>query len=162
MMGDEFDTLLSECGNKITQVDLEISGNPRALALVRRILCSSAATHPIAPTVMSDIKLAVTEACTNVIKHAFRFDQTRKFGLNIQVSPRFFLIQVVYVDQAFDPDRIPIPDLKNIQEGGLGVFIIRNIMDQVAYETDAKTGTVRLKMLKFFDAKTSPGGTGED
>ena len=51
----------------------------------------------------------------------------------------------------FEPDKIPVPDLKKMNEGGLGVFIIKNIMDYVKYTTDEESGNVSLKMVKMLD-----------
>ena len=147
---------------KTTLVDMEISGNPRSLSLIRRILCSCAASVPLPAAFLNDIKLAVTEACTNIIKHAFKYDQNRKFSLAIQVCDDFFLIHVTYTDTDFNPDAIPLPDLSNIKEGGLGVFIIRNIMDNIHYATDPATGTVLLRMIKFIRRTPPPGDTHED
>jgi anti-sigma regulatory factor (Ser/Thr protein kinase) len=55
-----------------------------------------------------------------------------------------------------------MPDFKEIKEGGLGVFIIRNIMDHVDYQTDQQTGKVKLLMVKILNQQTSNGGQGED
>ncbi len=141
---------------------MELTGNPRALSLVRRILCTCALAQNLSPQVLSDVQLAVTEACTNVIKHAFRFDPTRRFGLQIQVTAQEYLIRVTYDDPQFDPATIPIPDLQHSREGGLGVFLIRHIMDEVEYLVDAATGTITLRMVKSLAAPDDPGGQGEN
>ncbi len=140
--------LMQEPRPRSTHLDLEIPGTSRSLALVRRLLDSCTRHQKLRPQVLSDVKLAVSEACTNVIRHAFRFDPTRRFGLSIQVSDRYFLVQLQYEDAQFNPGAIPLPDLNNLREGGLGVYIMRRIMDAVEYATDPPTRTVTVRMLK--------------
>lgn len=145
----KIENLVDTANENVTLVDLEISGNPRSLALVRKILCTCSDSLAVPAKVINDVKLAVTEACTNIIKHAFNYDASKKFGLNIEVNKQFFLIKVIYEDCNFDPEAISEPDLNNIREGGLGVFIMRNIMDDVVYSVEEGTGFVTLRMLKM-------------
>jgi len=154
----DIERLIASAPDKTTLVDLELSGNPRCLALVRRLLEASAHSMLLDSVLLNDIKLAVTEACTNVIKHAFKYDPSKRFGLNIQISPTLYLIRVIYEDTEFKPDAIPLPDLNNIRVGGLGVYIIRNIMDDVVYSTDTPTGTVTLRMVKLLKPLSTTGG----
>ncbi|NLI75931.1 MAG: ATP-binding protein [Candidatus Riflebacteria bacterium] len=140
--------LMQEPRPRSTRLDLEIAGTSRSLSLVRRLLDTCTRHQRLQPQVLNDVKLAVAEACTNVIRHAFQFDPTRRFGLNIQVSDRYFLVQLQYEDARFDPGTIPQPDLNNLREGGLGVYIMRHIMDVVEYATDPPTRTVTLRMMK--------------
>ena len=154
--------LLKDPRAKATLVDMEISGNPRSLSLVRRVLSSCVLSHNFRSQLLNDVKLAVSEACTNVIKHAFHFDETKKFDLTIQVSSQFYYVQVIYEDRKFDPRAIPVPDLDHIHEGGLGVYIMRNIMDLVEFSTDPPTGTVVLRMVKMIDHIVDSGGPDEN
>lgn len=155
----DLERLISSEPDKTTMVDLELSGNPRCLALIRRLLEASSHSTPLDAELLNDIKLAVTEACTNVIKHAFKYDPCKKFGITIQISPSLYLIRVVYEDSEFSPDTIPVPDLNDHKGGGLGVYIMRNIMDDVVYSKDAPTGTVTLRMIKLLKPLLSTGGS---
>lgn len=154
----DIEQLISCSPDKTTMVDLELSGNPRCLALVRRLLEASAHSMMLDAELLNDIKLAVTEACTNVIKHAFKYDPGRKFGITIQISPILYLIRVVYEDSEFKPDTIPLPDLDDHKGEGLGVYIMRNIMDDVVYSKDPPTGTVTLRMVKLLKPFCATGG----
>ena len=162
ILNEHINQLLQHDGRRNTLVSIEIAGNPRSLALVRKILTTCSLSLKLPKDVLNDIKLAVTEACTNVIKHAYQYDYEKRFGLSIELNRRIFLVKVTYVDQGFNPDSIPIPDLNDIKEGGLGVFIIRNIMDDVVYSIDSATGTVCLCMSKFLPNGTPHGGASED
>jgi len=156
--GYNIEKLIDSAPDKTTLVDLELSGSSRCLALVRRLLEASAHSMLLDEVLLNDIKLAVTEACTNVIKHAFKYDPTKKFGITIQISPILYLIRVIYEDAEFKPDSIPLPNLDEHKGGGLGVYIMRNIMDDVVYSTDTPTGTVTLRMVKLLKPLFTTGG----
>lgn len=147
----KLEKLISSMPEESTQVSMILSGCPDMLALIRRIIAASVDNLSVKPALLNDIKLATTEACTNVIKHAYQFDTKRTFDLKIKVSNELILIEVSYDDPDFIPEKIPVPNLDEIKEGGLGVFIIRNIMDAAQYNTNKETGRVVLKMIKLFN-----------
>ncbi|MGM0598443.1 MAG: ATP-binding protein [Candidatus Rifleibacteriota bacterium] len=141
---------------------MQVQGSSETLALIRRVIVACVQNLELSAAVLNDIKLATTEACTNVIKHAYKFDDSMFFDLEIKTSNEVFVVEVFYEDPGFVPDNIPLPDLKEIKEGGLGVFIIRNIMDHVDYQTDQQTGKVKLQMVKILNQNSSDGGQGEN
>jgi len=146
-----FDLLIQETEAQSVIVNLQLMWNPRELALVRRIIQASALAVPIPATFLNDVKLAVTEACTNVIKHAFKYDPNKKFDIRIQISKKLIMVKIIYEDRNFEPEKIPNPDFSKIQEGGLGVFIMRNIMDDFVYSKNPENGEIVLRMVKIFD-----------
>ena len=148
----------SQLGSVLVRVGL--SGNPRELSLVRQILHASAASILIHSDFLNDVKLAVTEACTNVMKHAYKYDPQKKFDLSVQVSPKLLVVKLTYEDNGFDPLKIPLPNFDKVQDGGFGVFIIRKVMDDVLYSTHS--GSVVLRMVKILDSANVSGGNRED
>jgi serine/threonine-protein kinase RsbW len=100
-----------------------------------------------------DLQLAVDEACTNVIQHAYG---GRGGDLAIRIEAVAGGIRVIVRDwgQAFDPGTVPLPDvtapLDRRPLGGLGLFLIRQVMDQVDFwfnETDGNT-LIMIKRLE--------------
>jgi len=156
----DFDKLIQDSQENAVLVNVVLSGNPRELSLVRRILHASAASVPIAADFLNDVKLAVTEACTNVIKHAYKYNPQKTFDLSLQVSQKLMMVKLTYEDKGFDPAKIPSPDFSKVQEGGFGVFIIRKVMDDVVYSTHS--GSVVLRMVKILDSANVSGGNRED
>jgi serine/threonine-protein kinase RsbW len=154
--------LLERMPANSTHLKMQVQGSSETLSLIRRVISSCVQHLKLSAAVLNDIKLATTEACTNVIKHAYKFDDSMSFDLEIKTSHEIFVIEVFYDDPEFVPANIPMPDFKEIKEGGLGVFIIRNIMDHVDYQTDQQTGKVKLLMVKILNQQTSNGGQGED
>lgn len=141
--------LLDNVPASAVRLQAKMRGNPEVLAFIRKLIAGSSAHLLLSPEVLNDVKLAITEACTNVIRHAYNFDTMRTFELDIIITPDYFLLGVIYLDPGFNPDDIPTPNLKEVKEGGLGVFIIKKIMDEVSYTIDSDSGLVVLRMLKY-------------
>lgn len=139
-------------------VQLQLTGNPKCLGLVRRVLSATIGHFRVPAGVLNDLKLAITEACTNVIRHAFKYDFHRQFSLQLEFTSLTLRIRIIYEDRGFDPEKIPLPDLTLAPEGGLGVFIIRKIMDEVRYVTNQETGEVVLTMEKHIPHEPQAGG----
>jgi len=97
-----------------------------------------------------NIQLAADEAASNIIEHAY--EGVKDGMLEISCGMRDGSIMIVMVDhgESFDPSAIPMPDLKaDLSErkiGGLGIFLMRKLMDEVHYEV-RKAGNV-LTMTK--------------
>ena len=97
-----------------------------------------------------NIQLAADEAASNIIEHAY--EGNKNGVLEISCGVQDGAIKIIMVDhgESFDPSAIPLPDLKaDLSErkiGGLGIFLMRKLMDEVRYESK-KTGNV-LTMIK--------------
>ncbi|MBZ0310627.1 MAG: ATP-binding protein [Anaerolineae bacterium] len=116
---------------------LEIPAHLNNLQTVRDFVREKAAGFNLSQEVLEDVILAVNEAATNVIVHGYKEEQ----GI-IQIEIRGEETggcQVCIRDEAplFDPTRIPTPDLSLPLEkrpfGGMGVHLIRSLMDEVKY-----------------------------
>jgi anti-sigma regulatory factor (Ser/Thr protein kinase) len=98
----------------------------------------------------SQISLAVDEALSNVIKHGYgrRDDGRIWITIHHENHPRP-AIQLIVEDHArqVDPETIRSRDLDDIRPGGLGVHIIRQVMDDVRFEKRPEGG-MRLTMTK--------------
>ena len=101
------------------------------------------------------IELAVDEACSNIIEHAYD-GQAGEIGVEI-VPERHRQLTIVLTDtgKSFDPDRIPeyVPckSIDEIKIGGLGLHLMKQAMDDVCFEFNVpgKTGKFnRLTMVK--------------
>ena len=98
-----------------------------------------------------NIQLASDEAASNIIEHAY--EGVSDGLLEISCGMRGDAITIILVDhgESFDPSVIPLPDLKaDLSErkiGGLGIFLMRKLMDEVRYETKPNKSNV-LTMTK--------------
>jgi serine/threonine-protein kinase RsbW len=98
---------------------------------------------------VSKIALAVDEACTNVIKHAYKFDPNRTLTIKINLHKQEFEVLIMDHGFPFNPDAIRLPDMKeylsHYQHGGLGVYLMKSLMDKVEYDIEpGKLNKVRL------------------
>ncbi|MFZ1083169.1 MAG: ATP-binding protein [Candidatus Kryptoniota bacterium] len=97
---------------------------------------------------VSEITLAVDEACTNVIKHAYKGNPETEFEIKIIASGIEFEIVVRDWGDSFDPENVPVPDIKEKikkhRAGGLGIFLMRKLMDTVEYHGGNIANEVRL------------------
>ena len=93
-----------------------------------------------------EILLAVDEALTNVIRHAYGGNPGK---MAVSVSTTENKIEIVLEDRGkkFDPTQVPSPELPRHKPGGLGVHFIRTIMDQMIYDDQDPTGN-RLCLIK--------------
>ncbi|MCR8745910.1 ATP-binding protein [Romboutsia lituseburensis] len=125
-------------------IKMEINSNPEYVGIIR--LTTSGIANKIGFSIddIEDIKVAVSEACTNAIKHSnddiFFITYTMlENGLTIDISDR---------GEGYDTENIPQPDLDNPKENGLGLFIIQTLMDDVSIESIENQGTT-IKMTKY-------------
>ena len=97
---------------------------------------------------ISEIRLAVDEAYTNIIKHAYKNSPTQKVDIEIGSDDEQLWISLMDKGNSFDPNSYREPDLmKRIKEkkrGGMGVYLIRKLMDQVQYNRKGKTNEIRM------------------
>jgi serine/threonine-protein kinase RsbW len=84
------------------------------------------------------IALAVDEACTNVIKHAYKFNSRRLIDIFVQTDAKKIKITITDKGSGFDIRKIKDPDLKKFakesRHGGLGIYLIKTLMDDVHFE----------------------------
>jgi len=96
-----------------------------------------------------NLQLAVSEALTNVMKHAYPPDLPGRVSLSLRREEDSVIITVTDKGLPFNPAQIPEPDLDNPQGHGLGMFFLREVMDSVTYGRSGLTNTLTLtKKLK--------------
>ena len=98
-----------------------------------------------------NIQLAADEAASNIIEHAYEGVNNGVLELSCGVKSNVITIILVDHGESFDPSEIPMPDLKaDLSErkiGGLGIFLMRKLMDEVRYEVKSNKNNV-LTMTK--------------
>jgi anti-sigma regulatory factor (Ser/Thr protein kinase) len=98
-----------------------------------------------------NIQLAADEAASNIIEHAYEGVNNGVLELSCGVKGNVITIILVDHGESFDPSEIPLPDLKaDLSErkiGGLGIFLMRKLMDEVHYEVKPNNSNV-LTMTK--------------
>lgn len=97
------------------------------------------------------VQLAVDEACSNIIEHAYRNQGDGKIICECNVVEDGLEIVLKDRGKPFDPESVPEPQIgvpiEDLQLRGVGLYLIRNIMDDVTFEFNDKDGSI-LKMRK--------------
>jgi serine/threonine-protein kinase RsbW len=93
------------------------------------------------------LNLVLTEATTNAIKHANYNDPKDSVRITIYIHHNELNIKVYDHGQGFDLETVPIPDLDHPKEGGLGLFLIRTLMDSVTYTRQDEDNV--LEIIKY-------------
>jgi anti-sigma regulatory factor (Ser/Thr protein kinase) len=151
-----------------SQPDLrvELLSNPAQLCALRELTGVLARRSGFPDAAASKIVLAVDEALANVMKHGYGQRIDGPISISWQfvkgVSPAGS-VRITIEDEGkqVDPCQIKSRDLDDIRPGGLGVHIIKEIMDSVTYERRDSLG-MRLTMIKNLptnDSTTTDGGS---
>lgn len=82
------------------------------------------------------IILAVNEACMNIVQHAYGNQSNGEIILEIYNDPRQITFRLIDFAPPVDACTIKSRDLDDIRPGGLGVHLIREVMDEVEYLND--------------------------
>jgi serine/threonine-protein kinase RsbW len=100
-----------------------------------------------------DLKLAVDEACSNLVVHGYRGREPGPIAVAFALDGDEIVITITDHAPPFNPEDAPIPRLDapagDRRPGGLGWHLIKQIADRLEYESDAEKGT-RLTMVKTF------------
>jgi serine/threonine-protein kinase RsbW len=98
-----------------------------------------------------NIQLATDEAASNIIEHAYEHIADGVLELACGMRDDHIVIVLIDHGESFDPSEIPLPDLKadlsDRKIGGLGIFLMRKLMDEVHYEVKPNQSNV-LTMTK--------------
>jgi serine/threonine-protein kinase RsbW len=97
---------------------------------------------------VEQFKVAVDEACTNVIKHAYNGNESCELDIRVIVDSDRCTVCIRDEGRAFRPQEYAEPDIfklaKRRQAGGFGVHIMRRLMDHVEYSSEGNVNEVRL------------------
>ena len=97
------------------------------------------------------IQLAADEASTNIIEHAYAGVENGKIEIDCTIDNGELKIVMCDRGKPFNPSSVPEPnvkaDLSDRQIGGLGMYLMRKLMDEVSYEISTEAGNV-LTMVK--------------
>ena len=103
-----------------------------------------------------EVQTAVDEACTNVMKYAYP-ETCGIITITTEVQGEYFIVTIKDKGKPFDPSTVPPPDLiadlDKRRIGGLGIYFMRTLMDNVSYSFDAEKGNT-LVMRKRLTGKS--------
>lgn len=119
---------------------LSLPRDEASVPVVRRLCKSALEDLGVEETCVSDIELAVTEACTNVLKHAQ--GTTDIYDVNVEFNDRDCEIRVIDSGQGFDASDKGREEAFVGDETGRGIHLIRALVDNVRFISRPEEGTV--------------------
>ena len=135
----------------IREVRLRIPARPEYITLCRLALTGISRLRPLADETLADLKLALTEACSNSVRHAYA-DGEGSVDIRYELHPDRLVIEVVDDGEGFDPAQSdPNGDDDELVEGGLGIAIIRSVADDVEIGAGEGGRGSRLRFVKVLD-----------
>ncbi|HEX7078742.1 MAG TPA: SpoIIE family protein phosphatase [Candidatus Eisenbacteria bacterium] len=145
------------------RLQIRVPAEERHLAEIRDFIQDAGEKLLIPNKILANTKLAVDEACTNVVKHGYR-GKPGVIEVVVTGNGLEFSIAIHDQGQSFDLRNVQSPDLKMYVEtrkrGGLGVFLMNQLMDQVRYRSGHDGNT--LTMVKRLDARRRRTRKGKD
>jgi serine/threonine-protein kinase RsbW len=125
--------------NKITPKEIIAKSSTDNLTIIRAFTKSAAEECGFSEDIVGKIILAVDEACTNIIKHAYHNSPNGEISISTKFDNSKLSISITDQGAHFDPTRVPDPDLREYYKqkriGGLGMYLIKKLMDEVVYQT---------------------------
>ena len=128
-------------------VRLTIPAKPEYITLGRLALTAIAGLRPVSDEALHDLKLALTEACTNSVKHAYGEDGG-SVDIVYQLLADRLEVEVGDAGSGFDPEANHADGADELEEGGLGIEIIRALTDEVEI-AEREGGGSRLRFVKL-------------
>lgn len=142
--------------------ELTIPNDATYLSQLRQTVLDLLAQQGVGNDVAHMIILAIDEAVANVIEHGYETTEDKescKINVVLDLNPKKLEVRIRDTGQPFDPKSVPgdvdlSESVKMGKKGGLGIFLIRRIMDEVQY-TYKRGEHNELYMIKFIDNRSA-------
>jgi serine/threonine-protein kinase RsbW len=128
-------------------VRLSIPAKPEYITLGRLALTALGRLQELPEETLGDLKLALTEACTNSVRHAYA-EGEGCVEITYELHPDRLAVEVVDEGPGFTPPERGIGGEDELSEGGLGIAIIRALTDEFQL-ADGADGGSRLRFVKY-------------
>lgn len=130
-------------------VRLTIPAKPEYITLSRLALSGLSRVRPLAEDTLADLKLALTEACSNSVRHAYD-EKGGHVSISFELRDDRLIVEVVDDGAGFEPEAAGVNgDTAELSEGGLGISIIRSIADEVEIGGGLHGRGSRLRFVKL-------------
>ncbi len=117
--------------------ELKVKSRTENLSEIRAFIKDFASSVGFKQDTIDNMTLACDEACTNIIKHAYKFYPDGEIVIKLKYENKKLVITIIDYGKAFQPESIPEPDIqeyyKQHRVGGLGMYLMKTLMDDVKY-----------------------------
>ena len=139
---------------------LQIQSRTELLADMRTFVSDAARAFGFSEGEVGKIELAIDEACTNIIKHAYKYNPDGIIEIRLSVQSvgktnRKFIVEILDSGISFDSSKYSAPDMteyfRKLRHGGLGIVLMKKLMDEVEFgPAIGNRNTIRL--IKYLPA----------
>jgi serine/threonine-protein kinase RsbW len=137
---------------------LKLSCCTSALVELRSFLQRSLEAYGFSEVDRHQVTLAVEEVCTNLIIHSHASNPKEVIYLEVKELEKKLAIEITDKGDAFNLLEYEVPDLKKVIEekrkGGIGIFLVKKIMDEIEFES--KNGKNTCRLIKNFPSSFEP------
>jgi anti-sigma regulatory factor (Ser/Thr protein kinase) len=129
--------------------EIKALSDPQLLSVIRATTGQIASIAGFKSRQIEQIKLAVDEVCTNIIRHTYKGDPNQEIILVFTLSKTGLEIRIQDFGEKVDPQTWQSPKTRRRRPGGLGLSLIRSAMDEIEFGLPTTTGnTCRLAKHK--------------
>jgi serine/threonine-protein kinase RsbW len=122
---------------KIKEKKLVVKSKTENLSKIRTFIQGIASTVGFTNESIDNMILAVDEACTNIIKHAYKSYPDGEIIIKVKYESKKLIITIIDYGKTFMPELVPEPDIQEYYRqhkvGGLGMYLMKTLMDDVKY-----------------------------
>ena len=112
---------------------------------------------------LCELELAVHEAAANIMRHSYEGEAGKPVVMTVDINATRAVVDLRHEGSAFSPEGVPPPRFDGSQFGGFGVYLIKQLVDEVHYDLDAE-GRSGIRLVKLFrkerpadnECKTAP------
>jgi serine/threonine-protein kinase RsbW len=138
----------------VTSRRTAVPADPAQLSVLTKFLREFGSAAALAPTQVGTLELALEEIFLNIVMHGSQPGLAPQVEVSLKLGPDAVTMTVEDDGPQFDPLSLPPPDvtasLADRKLGGLGIFLVRTLMDTVSYARIA--GRNQLRMSKRLGA----------
>jgi serine/threonine-protein kinase RsbW len=132
----------------MTRTQIRLAADERAVTRVTGWIVRFCEQHRLSGAVTNAVSLCLEEIVSNIVVHGYE-RQSGKLSIELHYDRRDFSVVVEDEGKPFDPTQAPAPPtgtLASRREGGLGLLLVKKLMDDIIYQ---RAGAInRLKLVK--------------
>ena len=133
--------------------------HPKYLSVVREVTAKMGQMHDLGEEIVEQIRLAVDEACANVIKYAYRDSADKRIVVRYRVDRERFEVVIEDTGIKADPREIMGRKLEEVRPGGLGIHLIKRCFDVFEFDGRKKIGN-RLRLVRYLKERNEDRDNG--
>lgn len=133
-------------------VVINIPSHPKYLSVIRATTINVGKLYEIPEEEIEDIKLAIDEACSNIIKHVYKGDTTKNIVVKYTIKKELFKVIIEDSGNKSYIEYMQGRNLSDVRPGGLGIHFIKRVFDVIRFDEHKRKGN-RLILTKYFSKK---------